>query len=318
MMMLMVVIWTYWCLVGNGWEWGIEIIYIYIYIHILLAGKEYIISNLAGKSTSARPWSSRSTMQDSLSCHPSRTRRHWGLTALVTEGYQLSARAGTEWTSSPYWRTAPYMDFKTALIHAFTCYLSSCLVWCETKIFSQGLVLFRTAPFASKRGFYLLCFLIRWRQKRSGMWQWHVAASKQAQANQTSVSLILFFILFELQCWSKECGRNIVKRSPACRLTSGWEGACPYNYIVGFVFGGYAGQLGGLSTRPAVGRLPSGAGAWRRAFTIPWKTKEVKPGSISHFQCLNDQSQEMALLLSFQKALSRQLIAQWVLCLHSN
>ena len=125
---------------GNG---GLGLyISIYIYIYILLAGKEYIISNLAGKSTSARPWSSRSTMQDSLSCHPSRTRRHWGLTALVTEGYQLSARAGTEWTSSPYWRTAPYMDFKTALIDAFTCYLSSCLVWCETKIFSQGLFLF--------------------------------------------------------------------------------------------------------------------------------------------------------------------------------
>ena len=27
---------TYWCLVGNGWEWGIGIIYISIYISIYI------------------------------------------------------------------------------------------------------------------------------------------------------------------------------------------------------------------------------------------------------------------------------------------
>jgi hypothetical protein len=101
-------------------------------------------------------------------------------------------------------------------------------------------------------------------------------ASKHKQAKPAFPSFL--FILFELQCWSKECGRNFVKRSPACKLTSGWEGACPYNYIVGFVFGGYAGQLGGLLTRPAVGRLPSGAGAWRRAFTIFYHSLEDQGG----------------------------------------
>ena len=111
---------------------------------------------------------------------------------------------------------------------------------------------------------------------------WHVTVtccSQQASPSKPNQHFPhSFFILFELQCWSKECGRNFVKRSPACKLTSGWEGACPYNYIVGFVFGGYAGQLGGLLTRPAVGRLPSGAGAWRRAFTIFYHSLEDQGG----------------------------------------
>lgn len=111
---------------------------------------------------------------------------------------QRSRRDGM--SIQPLLENSAHMDFKTALIDAFTCYLSSCLVWRETKIFSQGLFLFSDGSIClEKRVLFNMLF-----DTVASEAIWHVTvtcSSQQASPSKPNQRFPhSFFILFELQC----------------------------------------------------------------------------------------------------------------------